>query len=106
MTRAQKLARARELYPSYDITGVTSTTREHLRARAASPYSNKSLDELYRKPSQAKRQAWDWVERTYEPRNIIDVSGNCMTFSVLLETHDGVTMHVTRANNYLVEVEE
>ena len=25
---------------------------------------------------------------------------------VLLETHDGLTMHITRANNYLVEVTE
>ena len=106
MTREQLRARARELYPSYDITGVTSMTREQLRARAASPYSNKSLDELYQKPSQAKREAWDWIEKTYEPRDIIDVSGNSMTFSVLLETEDGVTMHITRANNYLVEVTE
>jgi len=106
MTRAQTLARARELYPSYAITGIKSTTKDELRARASSPYSHKSLDELYQKPSQAKREAWDWIEQTYEPRNIIDVSGNCMAFSVLLETRDGVTMHITRDNNYLVEVTE
>ena len=102
MTKAKQLQAAREAHPSYHITGVKTMTQEQIDAYEK--YSSKSLDELYTKPSDAKQASYSEILLTYEPRTIHAVQGSAHSYSVLLTTRDGVTMHITKANNYLVTV--
>ena len=102
MSKAKQLQAARETYPSYHITGVKTMTQEQIDAHEK--YSSHSLDELYQKPSAAKRSSYNDILRTYEPRTIHAVQGAAHSYSVLLTTSDGVTMHITKANNYMVTV--
>lgn len=101
-TKAQRLAAARELHPSYNITAVKTMSREELESREA--WGSDSLEDLYDNPSQAKRESYEAIIRQYNP-DILAVAGSSMAYSVLLKTEDGVYMHITRDNNYLVEVE-
>ena len=101
-TKAQKLATARELHPGYNITGVKKMTQAELVNRFK--YGKATLEELYTRPSDAKRATYRDILKTYQPA-AMTLSGNSMTYSVILRTHSGVTMHITRDNNYLVEVE-
>lgn len=101
-TKAQRLAAARELYPSYDITGVKKMSTAELAGRFKYGYG--TLEELYASPSDAKRASYKDILKTYQPA-AMTLSGNNMAYSVLLRTHDGVIMHITRDNNYLVEAE-
>ena len=103
MTKRERLQRYRELYPKYDITNIKTMTPDNIRWYES--YGEKSLDELYKKPSNAKRQAWQWIMDTYKPE-ILAVQGNSMTFSVLLRASSGQVLHITRSNNYIVEIQE
>ena len=102
-TKAQKLAEARELYPRYNITGVKTMTQAEIESREA--WGKKSLDDVYANPSEAKRSSYASLMRQYNPQQVIAVSGNSMVYSVLLVAENGMVMHITRDNNYLVEVE-
>ena len=62
------------------------------------------LYELYQKPSEYKREAWNDILKNYAPREIISVQGSAMTFSVWLVANNGDIIHITRDNNYLVTV--
>lgn len=101
MTKAKQLKAARELYPSYNITGIKTMTQAELANRFK--YGAATLDELYQNPSDAKVASYNDILRTYQPA-AMTLSGNSMTYSVLLRTHDGLTLHITRDNNYLVTV--
>lgn len=102
MTKADQLKQARETYPNYGITGVTTMTREQIEAREK--YGSRSLGELYAKPSAAKQSSYADILETYQPRTIHAVAGSSSSYSVLLTTHDGAVMHITKANSYLVKV--
>lgn len=95
-TKAQKLASYKTLYPDYDITGVLQ----------GNPYTNgnTSIYDIYANPSDAKIRAFNQVIKQYQPDEILSVAGNCQTFTVTLKTSKGVMMHITRANNYIVEL--
>lgn len=101
MTQAQRVARYNELY-NYDITGIKKMTNDEIVARAT--YGSKSLDELYVKCSDAKRKSYQWILDKYEPSKILAVAGNSMTYTVLLIAGNGDVLHITRNNNYLVEI--
>lgn len=102
MTKQDKLDKYRKQYPGYHLTGVKSMTLEQLQAR--NKYDDKSLFELYARPSQAKIDSWYQILRTYKPKIIYAVTGNSMTYSVLLRTEHDEVMHITRDNKYLVEI--
>lgn len=102
MTKAQQLQQARELHPSYYITGVKTMTQEQIDSYEK--YGSSSLNELYVKPSDAKISSYNAILRTYQPSKIHSVQGSAHSYSVLLTTHDGIVMHITKANNYIVKV--
>jgi hypothetical protein len=62
------------------------------------------LDDLYQKPSEAKKASYNTILRTYNPKQIISVQGACFSYSVLLEAENGDVLHITKDNNYLVKV--
>ena len=101
-SKADKIKQYNELNSGYNITGIKKITQEQIDGCAK--YGKDDLYELYAKPSDAKIEAWEWIRRTYKPSRIISVQGSCMTFSVLLEADNGDMLHITRDNNYLVEV--
>ena len=103
MTKAEKIKAYRELYPSYNITGVKTMTQAEIQSREH--YGYYSLEDLYANPSEAKKSSYASLMRQYNPQRVLAVAGNSMTYSVLLVAENGVTMHITRDNNYLVEVE-
>lgn len=102
MTTKEKLKTYQELYPDYHITGVKKMTLEEIKSREH--YGYDSLYELYDKPSEAKDSSYRELLERYNPQSVLAVTGNSMAYSVLLVAENGVTMHITRDNNYLVEV--
>lgn len=100
-TQAQRVQAARELYPSYNITGIKVMTKAEIQSR--SHYGAVSLEDLYARPSEAKQSSYRALMRQYLPQEVLAVSGNSMTYSVLLIAENGLLMLITRDNNYLVE---
>ena len=102
MTKADKIKAYNELY-NYHITGIKKMTAEQLNNYKRYNQYN-SLYELYQKPSQAKIDSYNNIFTDYEPKEIISIQGNCMTYSVILIAKNGSVLHITRDNNYLIEV--
>ena len=105
MTTAQKIAEYNQANPGYAITNIKSTTKAGLDYMRSWQGRCTDLYDLYQKPSSYKREAWNDNLIDYQPREIISVQGNAMTFSVWLVANNGDVMHITRDNNYLVTVE-
>lgn len=99
MTKAEKIEMYREKYPEYNVTDVQVVDK----APEGWAGSHTDLFEVYQKPSDAKVLAWRWILETYGD-NIISVQGSSMHFSVHLKTREGVYMHITHANNRVLEV--
>lgn len=101
VTKAQKIKHYNIDNPTYHITNVKKLT-----AQALEYYKNdyKSLDDLYKSYSNLKRASWQNILRDYQPRTILGMSGNSMTYSVMLVANNGDVLHITRENNWLVEV--
>lgn len=102
MTKAQRLEHFRALYPQLHITGVKTMTSEQVKN--FSWYGYTTIEEVYKRPSEAKRYIWDKLMRLYNPIEVYGVNGSSQTFSVLLRAENGVVMHITKGNNYLVEI--
>lgn len=102
MNKADKIKQYNEKNKNYNITNIKKLTQEAIGYYAK--YGKQSLSELYTTYSNAKRQSWDYIIATYKPSRIIGVQGNTMTYSVVLEAENGDVLHITRDNNYLVEV--
>ena len=86
----------------YNITGIKRMSTTDIASRER--YGYQSLYDLYDNPSDRKVRAWHEILRKYQPRQILAVAGNCMDFSVLLIADNGDVLHITKCNNYLVEV--
>ena len=102
MTRAQQIAEYNKKYPSYNITKIKKFYGQPHDLKAV--WGETSLYELYKKPSQAKVQAWQQIHHDYNPKEILSVQGNSMTYSVFLIAGNGDVLHITRDNNYLIEL--
>lgn len=102
LTKAQRVQRYRELYPEYHITAVKSMTQDQVDSYMR--YGSSSLEDHYKNPSDIKRSTYQQILNTYNPRSLA-VQGSAHSYSVLLVTSGGTTMHITQANNYLVEVQ-
>lgn len=103
MTRAEQIRDYNERNAGYYITGVKRMTAEQVDAYKSDA---KSVDELYRNPSDAKRESWREIVETYAPSEVLGLSGSCHTYSVMLRASNGDLLHITRDNNYLIELKE
>lgn len=101
MTKAQRIEEYNTVNKGYNITGIKKVSKDHLRWLDVN--GAKSLDELYKSYSSAKRNSYTAILRTYEPRKIIGLEGGSMTYSITLVASNGDTLWITRNNNYLVE---
>lgn len=103
MTREEQIRDYNERNAGYYITGIKRLTAEQVKA-----YRNgyKSVDELYRNPSDAKRASWRDIVTRYNPSEVLGLHGSCHTYSVVLRAENGDLLHITRDNNYLIELKE
>ena len=101
MTKSDKIKAYNELYDGYNITNIKKMTENELEYYKN--YGQRSLHDLYKNPSHLKENSWNEIVKTYEPREVLGFVGNSMTYSVVLIAKNGSTLHITRANNYLVE---
>lgn len=102
MIKSDKIKSYNELY-NYHITNIKKITRDQFNdmrnnAKCCDLYY------LYKKPSQAKIYSWNNILSDYKPIEIISVQGSCMTYGVWLIAENGSLLHITKCNNYLVEV--
>lgn len=103
MTRAQQIKEYNDKY-NYDITGIKKFYGKPSDLKTA--WSSRSLYELYVKPSDAKVASWNDILATYKPQEILSVQGSAHTYGVHLIAENGDLLHITKSNNYLLEVEE
>lgn len=101
MLKSEKIENYNLEYPSYKITGIKKMNKKSINYSKV--HGNKTLSELYNSYSDIKRSSYQAILATYKPQ-ILDVSGNNMMYSVLLKADNGDILHITRANNYLIEV--
>lgn len=100
MTKRERIEQYNKEH-NYQITGIKKLPREHVEYRLT--HGKQSLDELYKSYSDAKRESFNWILRTYEPTRI-GLEGGCMTYSAILRASNGDYLWITRDNNYLLEV--
>lgn len=101
-TKKQRIAEYNEQYPEHNITGIKKMTDGEVYSRGV--YGDKSLYELYKNPSDVKVATYKKIMDTYSPRHILAVAGSSMEYSVLLKADNGYILHITKLNNYLVEI--
>ena len=83
----------------YHVTGVIVLTDEQVNDRKK--YGEKSLFEVYKKPSELKIEVDEALTRAYSPTEAY-YKGNGFAFTVFLKNLYGDYMLITKDNNYLV----
>lgn len=101
LTKQQRVNEYNNLHYKYHITGVKKMTSRELESRIV--YGARSLDDLYKSCSQAKRDSYAAILATYQPQAILALAGNSSTYTVLLVAGNGDKLLITRDNNYLIE---
>lgn len=86
----------------YAITNTKRMTSEQVNWYKT--WGKKSLYELYNNPSDYKINSYNYILEKYKPTDIIGVQGSCHAYSVLLQASNGDILHITKDNNYLIEV--
>ena len=104
MTKAQRIAEYNRANKSYCITNIKKLSKENIQS--SKKFGSNSLHECYANPSQAKISSYNDILSTYEPKEIISVQGSSHSYSVLLQASNGDILHITKANNYLVDIKE
>lgn len=103
MTKADKIKAYNELHTGFHITGIKKMTEAEIEARIR--WGETSLWDIYKRPSDAKLEAYADLVKQYKPKSVLAVAGNSQTFTVLLMASNGDMLHITKSNNYLVERE-
>lgn len=85
---------------NYNITGVKKISKEDLQYLDIN--GSKTLDELYKNYSNAKKNSYNDILNTYKPIKIIGLQGSSMAYSITLIAKNGDTLWITKDNNYLV----
>lgn len=103
MKKQERIAQYNE-QTGYNITNTKKMTREQLQYQKINSY--KSLQELYKNPSDYKITSYRDILQKYQPIEIIGVQGSHFNYSVLLQADNGDYLHITKSNNYLINVKE
>lgn len=101
MTKVERIKAYNDLYLGFNITGIKKMTEDEIESRIQ--WGERSLRDVYKRPSDAKLEAYDDLIEQYHPKSILAIQGNSQSFSVLLVAWNGDTLHITKDNNYLVE---
>lgn len=99
--RAERIKEYNLNNKGYNITAIKKMNKEQLQY--AKIHGCKSLTQCYVNPSDTKIQTYQDILNTYNPE-ILQVLGGSHQYSVLLKADNGDILHITKSNNYLVEV--
>jgi hypothetical protein len=99
--RITEYNRANALYNITDIKRMSTDDIANYKK-----WGKSSLYELYDRPSDAKVTSYRDILATYDPREIITVQGSCHSYSVILQAGNGDYLHITKCNNYLIDITE
>ena len=100
LTKADRIKEYNRVNPDYNITNIKAMRADNLGWSG----SNTSLFELYDKPSDEKIEIWEELLETYKPSRIYSVQGSGWAFSVVMRADNGDVLHITKGNNYLIDV--
>lgn len=102
MNKQARIKEYNDLNKGYNITNIRKLhgTASDLK----NVWCKTSLYDLYANPSDAKISSWNDILATYNPKEIISVQGSCHSYSVILIAENGDLLHITKSNNYLVEL--
>lgn len=90
----------------YNITKIKNMTLDDINLYGYGFNTKYSLQKLYKNPSNDKITSYNAILRDYKPRKIICVQGSCHNYSVILQAENGDYLHITKSNNYLINVKE
>jgi len=103
MIKSDRIKEYNNLNSGYHITGIKSMTVDQLESYKK--YNNHNdIYSFYARPSQYKINSWNDILRDYNPVEIISIQGNSQTYSVILKAANGDILHITKWNNYLIEL--
>ena len=102
MNKQERITVYNKANAGYNITGIKKISVDILNYQNV--HHAKTLDELYKKCSDAKRDSYNEILRTYKPRKIIGLVGSSHSYSITLVAENGDVLWITKSNNYLVEV--
>lgn len=105
MTKQDKIKQYND-QTGYNITNTKSMTLNDIQGYGYSFATRTSLQELYKSPSDAKVASYKAILDTYKPLEIIAVQGSCFSYSVMLQAENGDYLHITKDNNYLINIKE
>lgn len=103
MTKQDKIKQYNDK-TGYNITNIKNMTRSDIDLYWHSPIF--SLDQLYKKPSIDKITSYKAILNKYNPKEIVSVQGSCHSYSVMLKANNGDYLHITKSNNYLINIKE
>lgn len=90
----------------YNITNTKNMTLDNIKLYGYGFNTKTSLQELYKNPSNEKITSYKLILDKYKPKEIIAVQGSCHSYSVLLQAENGDYLHITKSNNYLINIKE
>jgi hypothetical protein len=102
MNKQERIKAYNESNEGYNITGIKQVSAEHLQWLRLN--SAKTLGELYQTCSDTKWNSYNSIMSTYDPKEVIGLVGNSMSYSITLVASNGDILWITKANNYLLEV--
>ena len=103
MTKYDKIKQYNE-QTGYNITNTKNMTLDNIANYRR--YGKRSLDDMYIRPSDYKVASYKAILDKYQPREIIGVQGSCHSYSVVLQASNGDYLHITKDNNYLINIKE
>ena len=103
MNKQQRIQEYNLVNKGYNITNIKKMNNETIEAYGK--WGASSLNELYANPSNAKKASYKDIINTYNPE-IISVQGSCHSYSVILRASNGDILHITKSNNYLIDITE
>lgn len=101
MTKQDKIKAYNSKNDGYNITNIKKMTQEQLGYYTN---SNKTIWDLYQRPSYAKENSYNQIIEQYKPNRILGLVGSSHSYSITLEAENGDILWITKDNNYLVEV--
>jgi len=101
MTKQQLIKEYNNKNRGYAITAIKTVNIDFI---TVNQWCNHSLSDLYTKPSEYKVSSYNDILATYDPIKIIDVRGSCHSYCVVLQAENGGYLHITKSNNYLLQM--
>lgn len=101
MNKQERINEYNKNNKGYNITNIKKMSQEQLGYYTN---SNKTIWDLYQRPSYAKEKSYSNIIEQYKPNRILGLVGSSQSYSITLEAQNGDILYITKDNNYLVGV--